>query len=99
VTVWDPGFRAEALATAGELRGRGIPAEVYLGEERLGEQLGYASSRGIPLAVIRGAREQERGVVTVRDLRTREQVDVAPEGLVAHVAERLGRRPPSPNAG
>ncbi|HMC08854.1 MAG TPA: histidine--tRNA ligase, partial [Actinomycetota bacterium] len=84
VTVWDPGFRAEALATAGELRGRGIAAEVYLGEDKLGEQLGYASSRGIPLAVIRGAREREQGVVTVRDLRTREQAAVPPEDLAAY---------------
>ncbi|HKN49669.1 MAG TPA: ATP phosphoribosyltransferase regulatory subunit, partial [Actinomycetota bacterium] len=91
VTVWDPGFRAEALATAGELRGRGIAAEVYLGEEKLGEQLGYASSRGILLAVIRGAREREQGVVTVRDLRTREQAAVAPEDLAPHVAGRLGK--------
>jgi len=89
VTVWDPGFRAEALATAGELRGRGIAAEVYLGEDKLGEQLGYASSRGIPLAVIRGAREREQGVVTVRDLRTREQAAVPGDDLAAHVAERL----------
>ncbi|GAC1362370.1 MAG: histidine--tRNA ligase [Actinomycetota bacterium] len=81
VTVWDAPSRPAALASAAALRARGIPAEVYLSDDRLGEQLGYASSRGIPFAVLCGPKEQEDGMVTVRDLGTRQQTTVLLEDL------------------
>jgi histidyl-tRNA synthetase len=92
IAVWDAGSRADALATASALRAAGIPAEVYLGDERMGEQLGYASSRGIPYAVLRGPKEKEQGAVTVRDLQTREQTAVPQADLVAHLSNVLSAR-------
>ncbi|MEA2589876.1 MAG: histidyl-tRNA synthetase [Actinomycetota bacterium] len=92
VAVWDAGSRPDALAAASALRAAGIPAEVYLGTERsgnMGEQLGYASSRGIPYAVLRGPKEKEQGIVTVRDLATREQAAVPEGDLVAHLSNLL----------
>ncbi|MEA2593492.1 MAG: histidyl-tRNA synthetase, partial [Actinomycetota bacterium] len=92
VAVWDAGSRPDALAAASALRAAGIPAEVYLGTERsgnMGEQLGYASSRGIPYAVLRGPKEKEQGIVTVRDLATREQTAVPEGDLVAHLSYLL----------
>ena len=92
VAVWDAGSRPDALAAASALRAAGIPAEVYLGTERsgnMGEQLGYASSRGIPYAVLRGPKEREQGIVTVRDLATREQTAVPEANLVAHLSNLL----------
>ncbi|MCW3043054.1 MAG: histidyl-tRNA synthetase, partial [Actinobacteria bacterium] len=92
VAVWDAGSRPHALAAASVLRAAGIPAEVYLGTERsgnMGEQLGYASSRGIPYAVLRGPKEKEQGIVTVRDLATREQTAVPEGDLVAHLSNLL----------
>jgi histidyl-tRNA synthetase len=92
VAVWDAGSRPDALAAASALRAAGIPAEVYLGTERsgnMGEQLGYASSRGIPYAVLRGPKEKEQGIVTVRDLATREQTAVPEGDLVAHLSNLL----------
>jgi histidyl-tRNA synthetase len=86
VTVWDAAARPEALVTAAALRREGIPAEVYLAEDRTGEQLGYASSRGIPFALLCGPREREQGLVTVRDLRSREQVSLPAADLPALVA-------------
>jgi histidyl-tRNA synthetase len=89
LAVWDAAARPDALATASALRAAGIPTEVYLGGERMGEQLGYASSRGIPYAVLRGPKEKEQGVVTLRDLQTREQAAVPEGDLVAVLRERL----------
>ncbi|MEA2534921.1 MAG: histidyl-tRNA synthetase [Actinomycetota bacterium] len=92
VAVWDAGSRPDALAAASALRAAGIPAEVYLGTGRggnMGEQLGYASSRGIPYAVLRGPKEKEQGIVTVRDLATREQTAVPEGDLVAHLSNLL----------
>jgi histidyl-tRNA synthetase len=92
LAVWDAGSRPDALAAASALRAAGIPAEVYLGGERMGEQLGYASSRGIPYAVLRGPKEKEQGIVTVRDLATREQTAVPEGDLVAHLSNVLSAR-------
>ena len=89
LAVWDAAARPDALATASALRAAGIPTEVYLGGERMGEQLGYASSRGIPYAVLRGPKEKEQGVVTLRDLQTREQAAVPEGDLVAVLRDRL----------
>ncbi|HEY2668114.1 MAG TPA: histidine--tRNA ligase [Actinomycetota bacterium] len=89
LAVWDAAARPDALATASALRAAGIPTEVYLGGERMGEQLGYASARGIPYAVLRGPKEKEQGVVTVRDLQTREQTAVPEGDLVAVLRDRL----------
>jgi histidyl-tRNA synthetase len=89
VAVWDADSRPDALAAASALRAAGIPAEVYLGEDRMGEQLGYASSRGMPFAVLRGPREKEQGIVTVRDLASRAQTAVPEADLVAELTKRL----------
>ncbi|TMK38748.1 MAG: hypothetical protein E6G66_18260 [Actinobacteria bacterium] len=89
LVVWDTTARPDALATAAALRAAGIPTEVYLGGERMGEQLGYASSRGIPYAVLRGPKEKEQGVVTLRDLQTREQTAVPEGDLIAVLRDRL----------
>jgi histidyl-tRNA synthetase len=89
LAVWDAAARPDALATASALRAAGIPTEVYLGGERMGEQLGYASARGIPYAVLRGPKEKEQGVVTLRDLQTREQTAVPEGDLVAVLRDRL----------
>ena len=89
-TVWDAGARAWALGAASAVRALGVPAEVYLGDDKIGEQLGYAASRGIPFAVLRGPREADQGVVTVRDLRSRAQEAVADAGLPAYLVQAAG---------
>ena len=89
VSVWDESFRAEALALAGELRGRRIATETYLGTERMGEQLGYASSRGIRYAVLFGPKEREQGNATVRYLRDRSQEVMAVGEVPGYLATRL----------
>jgi histidyl-tRNA synthetase len=90
VTVWDEASRPEALALAARLRRAGVPAEVYLGTGRTGEQLGYAATRGIALALLRGPAEQAAGTVSVRDLVTRQQAAVPVEELAAHLLARIG---------
>jgi histidyl-tRNA synthetase len=83
-------FLLEYLTMAGRLRAGGIPTEVYLQPHPLREQMGYAASKGIPLAVIAGSREFEGGCVLVKDLENRQQESVAPDELVKHVRRKLG---------
>ena len=69
VTVMDRDRVADSMALAAELRGAGIPAEVYLGNPRnFGNQLKYADQRNAPAAIIEGSDEKRRGVIQVKDL-------------------------------
>jgi histidyl-tRNA synthetase len=83
--------RAQALRIARELRQAGLDTEVYLGERiDLRRQLQYADRKGVPVAVIIGPDEIANDMVTVRDLRTGEQVRVPRAELVAAVRKPLG---------
>ena len=68
VTVMDKARMSDYIAMVRELRQAGIPAEVFLGGGNLGKQLKYADRLGIPLAVIAGEDEFNRGEVSVKDL-------------------------------
>ncbi len=52
-----------------------IPAEVYPEPRKLAVQFAYAEKRGIPIAVIAGSDERAKGVVNLKDLRSRESFD------------------------
>ncbi len=63
--------RSHYLALASELRNAGISAEVYFGKKKasITDQLSHANSRGVPVAVIAGSDEFDRGEVSIKDLR------------------------------
>lgn len=53
-----------------ELRGRGIPSEMYLNAgDKLGKQFAYADKLGIPFALVIGPDERAAGTVTVKHLK------------------------------
>jgi histidyl-tRNA synthetase len=64
----------ECFAIAAELRAAGVRAEVYLGGSGAKAQLKYADKRAAPIAVIVGADELSKGVVTLKDLKLGEQI-------------------------
>jgi histidyl-tRNA synthetase len=69
VARMDPALEGECLAMVYELRRAGIPAELYLGTAKgPGKQLKYADHWGIPIAVLYGSTEKERGIVTLKDM-------------------------------
>jgi len=69
VTVFDPALMDDYLAMTWELRRAGIATELYLGKARgIGKQLKYADQYGIPIALLYGSDEKERGQVTLKDL-------------------------------
>jgi histidyl-tRNA synthetase len=73
VTVFGPETRAASLALVGDLRRAGINAEVFLGLEKLPNQLRYASRKGIPFVAILGPDEVAKDVVLVKEMATGEQ--------------------------
>ncbi|MCX7028784.1 MAG: histidine--tRNA ligase [Spirochaetes bacterium] len=75
VLMLEEGLLAEYHRIAFAFRDAGIPAEVYPESRKLAVQFAYAEKRGIPLAVIAGGDERAKGVVNLKDLRSRESFD------------------------
>jgi histidyl-tRNA synthetase len=70
VMVMEADKGAEYQKITRELREAGINTELYLGTEKgLGKQLQYANRQQIPVAVIIGSNEFEKGEVTIKNLR------------------------------
>lgn len=69
VTVMDRDRWDEYQKITSDLRGAGIPAEMYLGEGNFRKQLQYADERGAVIAVIAGSSEFDAGQVSLKDLR------------------------------
>jgi histidyl-tRNA synthetase len=69
VTVFNADTVADSLQLATMLRQSGINTAMYFEyKDRLGDQIGYASSQGIPFVVILGPDERAAGQATVRRL-------------------------------
>ena len=76
----DQTLMGEYLAMAQELRGTGVNAALYLGDERAFQaQLAYAVKKEFSYALIYGAEEKKRGVVAVKNLMTRKQEEISKE--------------------
>ena len=76
------GVTYSRLAT--QLRRRGVGVELYPEPKKLGQQLKYADKKGFKLALVVGSDEVERGVASLKDLRSGGQQEVAlePNALV-----------------
>src|SRR3954470_9595946 len=90
ITNMDPGLADDYVAMTWELRRAGIPTELYLGTAKgPGKQLKYADSWGVPIAVLYGSNEKEKGIVTLKDMDAGRQRAQA----LANRQEWLGERP------
>jgi histidyl-tRNA synthetase len=85
VTVFEPDLLAVSHTVAASLRATGINTEVYLGTEKLAQQLRYASRKNIPLVIIVGPDEVRRDEVIVRDMRTGQQQTVERGALLGTI--------------
>jgi histidyl-tRNA synthetase len=94
VTVWNEASLANAVRLASDLRGAGLRVELYPEADKLGKQLKYASSRGVPFVAVEGDDERLRGEVAIKDLRTGEQTAVARADAGAAVARMRAASPP-----
>jgi histidyl-tRNA synthetase len=69
VTCFDPATAPAALEITTELRNQGIRSSIYYDTStRLGEQIGYASAKGIVFVIIPGPDELAEGKVAIRKL-------------------------------
>lgn len=91
VIVFSESDMQHYLDAVSELRGAGIPAELYLGRAGLKAQMKYADRRGAPAAVILGGDEIAAGTVTVKDLDAGRALAAGMTDNAAWKAERPGQ--------
>jgi histidyl-tRNA synthetase len=69
ITNMDAAFQDDYVAMTWELRRAGIPTELYLGTAKgPGKQLKYADACAVPIALLYGSNEKEKGIVTLKDM-------------------------------
>ncbi|MGE4350655.1 MAG: histidine--tRNA ligase [Bdellovibrionales bacterium] len=88
----EPERSAEYLALASDLRAVGLTVETYLEPAKLDKQLKYADKNGMPIAVLFGSQEVEKGTVLVKELARKIQHEVKREELVHLLLELLSHR-------
>lgn len=79
-----------ALKLIKELRGAGIPCELYPDDSKMKKQMEYANRRGIPFVGIIGSEELGAGKVTVKDMKegTQEQIDLSDAGYIINLLKK-----------
>jgi histidyl-tRNA synthetase len=93
VTNMDPSLIDDTVAMTWELRRAGIPTELYLGTAKgVGKQLKYADRYDVPIALLYGSSEKERGVVTLKDMDQGRKRAKALEARQEWLEERPGQR-------
>jgi histidyl-tRNA synthetase len=89
VALWNAESAADSLSLARELREARLRVDVYPDADKLGKQFKYAGERNIPFVVVVGDEERASGEVTVKDLRSGQQVRVPRAGTARHIADGL----------
>lgn len=85
-----PRQRMDMVKIAGSLRKNGIQVEFDLMRRTMSKSLKYASSRGIPLALIAGEKEISSGTLLLRDMNSGEQWTVKAEKAAEEIKRHLG---------
>jgi histidyl-tRNA synthetase len=68
VSCFDQSGLATAMQAASQMRRDGLRVFIYPEADKIGKQIKYADSRGIPFVALLGEDEITRGTITVKDL-------------------------------
>ena len=78
----DPG---PAIALAETLRSAGIRVQLYGEQKKFKQKMAYANKLEVPFAVLLGEDEIAEGMCSVKNMKTGEQVKLAPAEAAAHI--------------
>ncbi len=95
VTIFDENSILPAFSLGTELRQAGIKVSCYPAPDKLGKQFKYADRIGARIAMILGPDEIANGQVSIKDLSTREQTNIAREKAPDFVQKILAGNLPS----
>lgn len=83
VTIFSPEFMENSTKTSCFIRESGINTELFPDPStKLEKQIKYADKKGIPFVAIIGPDEAEKGLVTLKNLKTRDQQTIKQEELI-----------------
>jgi histidyl-tRNA synthetase len=92
MAVFDAQDTPHALRVAGMLRQSGLRVLVYPDADRIGRQIKYADSLGIPFVAILGGNEIAAGTVTVKNLTAQTQATYDQSAAAGAILEGLRQR-------
>jgi histidyl-tRNA synthetase len=92
MAVFDTKDTPHALRVAGLLRQSGLRVLVYPDADKIGKQIKYADSLGIPFVAILGGNEIEAGTVTVKNLTAQTQATYDQAAAGGAILEGLRQR-------
>lgn len=88
VSIFDKELEKKALEVSSRLRANNINTELWPDPSaKMEKQLKYADTKGIPYVVIIGPEEAEKNIVTLKNLKTREQRQLPLEQLVKELLQ------------
>jgi len=82
ITSFDPELQKYGLGLLNKLRHEGISSEIYPDPVKLKKQLNYANKKGIPFVVLIGRDEIEKGIYTLKNMISGEQIEVEVDALL-----------------
>jgi len=90
--VFDAKDAPHALRLATTLRNAGLRVMTYPEPDKIGKQIKYADTRGIPYVAILGGDEIQNGTVTIKDLANQTQTTYDQAAAGAAILEGLRHR-------
>jgi histidyl-tRNA synthetase len=85
VTIWSEETVADSLKLAAELRSSGLRVTVYPEADKLGKQIKYADSIGVPWVCVLGESELAEGKVNLKNMKTGDQLSLSRGEIRAHI--------------
>lgn len=79
-----------AAEVSAKLREAGIGTQVFVEKKKTKAKLDYANKLSIPYVIFLGEDEVATGNLTLKDMRTGEQMQAPVDGIIARVKENLG---------
>ena len=92
VAVFDAADMPHAMRVSASLRAAGLRVLVYPDADKIGKQIKYADSRGIPLVAILGSDEIATGTLTVKHLAAKSQNTYEQAAAGAAILKELKER-------
>ncbi len=92
IATFDASGAGAAMRVAAMLRDAGLRVLVYPDAEKIGKQIKYADSRGIPFVALLGDDEIQAGTVTIKNLATQTQSTHDQSAAGAAILEALRQR-------
>lgn len=89
VTAFDESLLSESLKLAAEIRNSGIACVAVTEASKLVKQFKYADRIGVPLVIVMGPDELDKGEVTIKDLVTRSQENINRSELTYYLRKKL----------